>query len=249
MRKKIILYLFTITFVFVGWWRAPIIGDEWSKQTIYVGFLDILYGGSSDKKAHAMWIDDDSTEGVFLVKQISDVTGIKPIFGVIAEKMTQEVADSLAAWQHQGAGIVLHGLRHERWKDWNEADIENDIIQSRIKLHELGFDTAKILKMVIPPHGCNTRTIRIVIARQGCQMISGASLINPDRHVFQLGRIGITPETDLEEMRKLLQEAYDRKAFVIFGTHSSLPECFSVEKTQKVITIAKEIGFCFDDYE
>ena len=80
-------------------------------------------------------------------------------------------------------------------------------------------------------------------------MISGATLINPDRHVFQYGRIGIGPDTDLEEMRQMLQKAYDRKAFVIFGTHSSIPEIFSVEKTTEVMRMAKEMGFCFDIYE
>jgi hypothetical protein len=246
MIKKAIPFVIIGLLIIVGLWRAPIIGNEWNKQTIYVGFLDIWYGGSSDEKAHAMWIDDDSTEGVFLVKRICDATGVTPVFAVIAERMRQDVADSLAAWQRQGAGIVLHGLRHERWKDWKEVDIENDINRSRLKLHEQGFDTARILKVVIPPHGCNTRAIRKVIAKQGCQMISGATLVNPDRHVFQLGRIGITPNTNIDEMRALLQKAYQRKAFVIFGTHSSIPDCFSVEKTQEVLTIAKEIGFCFD---
>lgn len=249
MTKKIIPFVIIGILIIVGLWRAPIIGNEWSKQTIYVGFLDMWYGGSSDEEAHAMWIDDDSTEGVFLVKRICEATGVSPVFAVIAERMRQDVADSLAAWQRQGAGIVLHGLRHERWKDWKEADIENDITKSRQKLHEQGFDTARILKMVIPPHSCNTRAIRKVIARQGCQMISGATLVNPDRHVFQLGRIGITPNTNIDEMQKLLQKAYQRKAFVIFGTHSSIPDCFSVEKTQEVLTMAKEIGFCFDRYE
>ena len=80
-------------------------------------------------------------------------------------------------------------------------------------------------------------------------MISGATLINPDRQVFQYGRIGIGPDTDIEEMKQMLQKAYDRKAFVIFGTHSSIPETFSVKKTTEVMQIAKEIGFCFNIYE
>lgn len=230
----------------ITWWRAPILGNELTKQTIYVGLLDVWHGSSTDDKAYAMWIDDDSTIGVFQVKKIADAVGIPPYFAVIADKMEPEVADSLASWQRQGAGIVLHGLRHERWWDWNASQIEADIRQSYQRLHEQGFDTAKIMKLVIPPHGCNNRTIRKVIAQQGCKMISGASLINPDRHVFQYGRIGIGPDTDLEKMRKMLQKAYERKAFVIFGTHSSIPEIFSVEKTQKVLQIAKEIGFCFD---
>ena len=228
------------------WWRAPILGNGLTKQTIYVGLLDVWHGSSTDDKAYAMWIDDDSTIGVIKVKKIADAVGIPPYFAVIADKMEPEVADSLASWQRQGAGIVLHGLRHERWWDWNASQIEADIRQSYQRLHEQGFDTAKIMKLVIPPHGCNNRTIRKVIAQQGCKMISGASLINPDRHVFQYGRIGIGPDTDLEKMRKMLQKAYEKKAFVIFGTHSSIPEIFSVEKTQKVLQIAKEIGFCFD---
>ena len=228
------------------WWRAPILGNGLTKQTIYVGLLDVWHGSSTDDKAYAMWIDDDSTIGVFQVKKIADAVGIPPYFAVIADKMEPEVADSLASWQRQGAGIVLHGLRHERWWDWNASQIEADIRQSYQRLHEQGFDTAKVIKLVIPPHGCNNRTIRKVIAQQGCKMMSGASLINPDRHVFQYGRIGIGPDTDLEKMRKMLQKAYEKKAFVIFGTHSSIPEIFSVEKTQKVLQIAKEIGFCFD---
>lgn len=228
------------------WWRAPIFGNELTKQTIYVGLLDVWHGSSTDDKAYAMWIDDDSTIGVFQVKKIADAVGIPPYFAVIADKMEPEVADSLASWQRQGAGIVLHGLRHERWWDWNASQIEADIRQSYQRLHEQGFDTAKVIKLVIPPHGCNNRTIRKVIAQQGCKMISGASLINPDRHVFQYGRIGIGPDTDLEKMHKMLQKAYEKKAFVIFGTHSSIPEIFSIEKTQEVLQIAKEIGFCFD---
>jgi hypothetical protein len=196
-----------------------------------------------------MWIDDDSTEGVFKVKTIADEVGIKPVFAVIADRMEPEVADSLASWQHQGAGVVLHGLRHERWKEWDESQIEHDIRQSRQRLFEQGFDTTNIIKKIIPPHGCNTRIIRKVIAQQGYQMISGASLVNPDRHVFQLGRIGIGPDTDLDAMREMLKKAYDRKAFIIFGTHSSIPESFSMEKTREILKMAKEMGFCFEPYE
>ena len=238
--------LLVIAIVLLIWWRMPLKGSGWSKQTIYVGLLDVWHGASTDDRAFAMWIDDDSTEGVFNVKTIADEIGIKPCFAVIADKMEPIIADSLASWQRQGAGIVLHGLRHERWKDWDKTQIENDIRQSYIRLQEQGFDTTNILKLIIPPHSCNTRTIRKIIAQQGCQMISGACLVNPDRQVFQLGRIGIGPDTDIDAMREMLQKAYDRKAFVIFGTHSSIPEIFSIEMTREVLRMAKEIGFCFE---
>jgi len=240
-----ILLLIIAILVVMAWRRAPLKGNGWSKQTIYVGLLDIWYGTSTDNKAYALWIDDDSSEGVFTVKRIADEVSIQPAFAVIADQMTPKVADSLASWQRQGAGIVLHGFRHERWKEWDKSQIENDIRQSYQRLYEQGFDTTRILKLIVPPHGCNTRTIRQVIRQQGCQMISGASLVNPDRHVFQLGRIAITPQTDIAAMRQLLQKAYERNAFIIFSTHSSIPNWFSEEKTRQVLEIAKEIGFVF----
>ena len=189
--KKLFIYISLILIVAITiWWRAPIIGNEWSKQTIYVGLLDVWYGVSKDDKAYAMWIDDDSTIGVFKVKEIADAVGITPTFAVIADKMEPEVADSLVSWQRYGAGIVLHGFRHKKWWKWNASQIEDDIHKSYESLHRQGFDTAKILKIVIPPHGCNNRTIRKVMAQQRCKMVSGATLVNPDRHVFQYGRIG-----------------------------------------------------------
>ena len=249
MKRMALLLIVMIAMVLLVWWRLPLIGNEWSKQTIYVGLLDAWHGSSTDDKAYAMWIDDDSTEGVFKVKAIADEVGIKPAFAVIADRMEPVVADSLVSWQQQGAGIVLHGLRHERWKEWNEQQIEDDIQQSYQRLYDQGFDTTRIMKMIIPPHGCNTRIIRKVIAQHGCQMISGASLVNPDRHVFQLGRIGIQTDTNIDDIREILKKAYDRKAFVLFGTHSSIPAIFSIEKTREILKMAKEMGFCFEPYE
>ena len=80
-------------------------------------------------------------------------------------------------------------------------------------------------------------------------MISGATLVNPNRHVFQLGRIAITPQTDIEKTNRLLQKAFEQKAFIIFSTHSSMPSSFSFEKTKDILKKAKEIGFIFDNYE
>jgi hypothetical protein len=43
----------------------------------------------------------------------------------------------------------------------------------------------------------------------------------------------------------MLQKAYDRKAFIIFSTHSSIPESFSAEKTLEILKMTKEMGFEF----
>ena len=97
MKKMILFLLLVIVIVLLIWWRMPLKDSGWSKQTIYVGLLDAWHGASTDDRAYAMWIDDDSTEGVFEVKAIADEVGIKPAFAVIADKMKPEVADSLAS--------------------------------------------------------------------------------------------------------------------------------------------------------
>lgn len=245
-RIKRVSILIAMSFIFIGiiiWWRAPIFYGEWNKQTIYVGLIDTWYGKSKDSHAHAMWIDDDGGEGIIAVNRISDSLGIKPVYAIIPEKTPQHLIDSLILWQSKGAGIVLHGLRHERWKDWNEQQITDDIDQSYTKLHELGFDTAKILKIIVPPHACNTKVIRKVIKDKGFQMVTGASIVNPDRLVFQLGRINITPDTDTAAIRRLLEKAYQSNNFVILETHSSLSGVFSEEKTLSILNMVKEIGF------
>lgn len=247
IKRSSILIAMSIPFIgIIIWWRAPILYGEWNKQTLYVSLIDAWYGKSKDFHAHAMWIDDDGGDGIIAVNRISDSLGIKPVYAIIPEKTPQHLIDSLILWQSKGAGIVLHGLRHERWKDWNEQQIVNDIDQSYTKLQESGFDTAETLKIIVPPHACNTKAIRKVIKEKRHQMVTGASLVNPDRNVFQLGRIAITPETDTTEIRHLLEKSYQRNNYVIFGTHSSLPGAFSEEKTIKVLKIAKKMGFVFD---
>ena len=207
---------------------------------------DAWYGSSTDEHAHALWMDDDSGEGVFRVQDIARSLGIQPNYAVVAGNLDERIADSLAAWQREGAGIALHGLHHERWNDWDASRIEQDILQNLDRLHCLGFDTMGVASVIVPPHACNNRTIRDVIACRGAQMVTGAQIVNPDRHVFMLGRISITPTTDTTTMSRLLDEAYRRKAFVIFSTHSSMAGNFSEERTREVLQMAVQRGFRFD---
>lgn len=245
-RFLIVSTIFILIGISIFLWYFPLVENEWNKQTIYVSIIDIWYGNSNDYQAHTMWIDDDCGDGISIVNRISTELGIKPVYAIIPERTPKLLIDSLINWQRNGAGIVLHGLKHERWEEWDERRIADDIEHSYEKLYELGFDTAKILKIIVPPHACNTQTIRKVIRKKGYQMVTGASLVNPDRHVFQLGRIGITPDTDTTKMRIILQKAFQRNNFIIFGTHSSLPGAFSEEKTKTILRMAKEIGFDFD---
>ena len=53
MKKLAISVSLVSIIAIIIWWRAPLIGNEWSKQTIYIGLLDVWYGTSKDDKAYA----------------------------------------------------------------------------------------------------------------------------------------------------------------------------------------------------
>jgi hypothetical protein len=76
-------------------------------------------------------------------------------------------------------------------------------------------------------------------------MICGASIINPDTSLFQLGRFFISKTTDLKKIQMKLEKAKKRNLFVILGTHSSNPNEFSEQKTKAVLQMAKNMGYEF----
>lgn len=224
--------------------RAPIIGNGLTKQTIYLWFLDCWYGQSGHSKARIMLVDDDSGDGIFKIKKICDELGVKAAFAVIPSRINNTLGDSLRIWQKEGFGICLHGYNHDRWKDWSYDAVLEDIQKSNKILAKMGFNTGKI-KYIVPPHSNNTVNIRQAIKDEKYQMICGASIVNPDTRLFQLGRIFISQATDIKKFQVTLEKAKSRNMFVILGTHSSNPNEFSGEKTKAVLLMAKDMGYEF----
>ena len=85
--------------------RAPIIGGSLTKQTIYLWFLDCLYGQSRHSKARIMLVDDDSEDGIFKIKRICKELDVKVAFAVIPSRIDNALGDSLREWQKEGFGI------------------------------------------------------------------------------------------------------------------------------------------------
>ena len=109
---------------------------------------------------------------------------------------------------------------------------------------DAGFKISDI-KYVVTPHGSNNTAIRKAIKDKGYQMVTGANIVNPDTTTFQMGRVFITNKTNIKEIDNMLDKAKRRNCYVIFGTHSSLPEEFSREKTKAVLSMAIKMGFIY----
>lgn len=222
--------------------NMSLIAGEWTKQTIYIWIQNCFHCQHNNAKPTIMLIDDDCGFGVYTIKDICDELQIKATFAVIPSMLTLEIKDSLKNWQKQGFNIALHGYNHDDWRIWSYEEIMNDINASEQWLVNNGIDTDRI-KYVVAPRGSNTPSVRKAIKNKGYLMVTGANIINPDTDVFQNGRLIINKETDLNITNTLLRKAKKRNLFVIIGTHSSILEEFSKEKTKAVLQMAINMGF------
>lgn len=229
-----------ILFVYV---RRPIITGSLTKQTVYLWLLNSFHIKDIHREPTFMLIDDDSGIGIFKIHEICERVGVKATFAVVPSALDSLRCDSLRSWTRDGHGIALHGFNHGRWKEWTTNEIVDDIERSFIFLEERSITSSNQIGIVVTPGSYNTRAIRKAICSQGMKMVMGARIINPDTTTFQWGRLFITQETNLDEVRSLLERAEEEKGFVIFGTHSSNPNEFSAEKTEAILRMAVELGF------
>lgn len=223
------------------YWRWPIMTGKLNGQTIYLAVLNSFHVKDSHAHPQFMLIDDDSGKGIYKIREICERVGVKATFAVVPAFLDSARCDSLKKWQQEGYGIALHSYDHGRWKDWTKEEVVSDIDRSLAFLRERGFETNKI-NLVVTPGFFNTRAIRSAVATKGMKMIMGANVVNPDTTTSQWGRLFIKKETDIDETRGVLLRAKEKKGFVVFGTHSSIPDEFSAEKTEEILRIAHQIG-------
>lgn len=224
--------------------RKPIITGGITKQTIYLWLLNVCHFQSKSAQPTALLVDDDSGYGICSIKRICDELGIKATFAVIPSRLDSILCDSLRQWQQDGYHIALHGYNHNRWEKWTSKEIINDIERCEQLLQEKGFE--KAYQYIVPPHSNNTRNIRNAIKAKGYKMITGANIVNPDTTLFQYGRYSLGKDyPNLQDTKVVLEKAHHNSSFVIFGTHSSMKENFSEERTKVVLQLAIDMGYKF----
>jgi hypothetical protein len=229
-----------LLFVYV---RRPIMTGNLTKQTVYLWLLNSFHIKDSHREPTFMLIDDDSGIGIFKIHEICERIGVKATYAVVPALLDSIRCDSLKAWHREGYGIALHGYNHGRWKEWTYNEIVDDIQRSIAFMEEHEIASSELIRMVVTPGSNNTYVIRKAINNQGMKMVMGANIINPDTTTFQFGRMFITKETDMIQVRDILECAKAENGFVIFGTHSSNPDEFSEDKIETVLRMAVEMGF------
>ena len=242
-KYALILFGFVVGMLVFLLLRMPIISGCWTKQALYLWLLNSWHLPKASTRPMIMLIDDDSGAGIFTIHRICEEIGIKATFAVIPARLDSILSDSLKSWQQEGYGIALHGFRHDHWNEWSADAIINDINYSEQLLISIGFKPD--FQYVIPPYGCNTADVRKATKAKGFQMVTLANIANPDSSLFQLGRIMISRNSDTKEVERFLVKAKKKRGFVILGTHSSMPNEFSEDKTKTVLKQALSLGYKF----
>lgn len=227
--------------------HLPILTGRWTKQTVYLSILNAFHVQDDNAEARFMLIDDDSGDGIFLIREICNRLGIKATFAMVPARLDSTKCDSLRKWHDEGYGIALHGYEHGRWKEWSYEAITEDIDRSLSFLEKHQIADASQIRIVVTPGFYNTCSIRKAISDKGMKMVMGANVVNPDTMTFQWGRMFITNQTNLDEARHVLERAKETKGFIVFGTHSSMVDEFSAEKTEAILRMAIDMGFCYED--
>ena len=244
IKRAVLLFiasLFLLIFVMLA--NRPIITGGLTKQTAYLWFLNSFHIKDSHREPMFMLIDDDSGMGIFKIHEICERVGVKATFAVVPAVLDSMRIDSLRGWHRDGYGIALHGYNHGRWKEWTADEIVDDINRSIAFMEEHDIASPDQIGIVVTPGSYNTHAIRKAINSQGMKMVMGARVVNPDTTTFQWGRMFITQETNLDEVRNILERAKADKAFVILGTHSSNPDEFSAENTETILQMVVEMDF------
>ena len=218
--------------------NSPIVAGGLTKQTLYLWFINSFHIKDCHRKSTFMLIDDDSGMGIFKIHEICERVGVKATFAVVPSVLDSVRIDALRAWHNEGYGIALHGYNHGRWKEWTKEEIVADIQKSITYLEEHDIATSNDIRIVVTPGSNNTCAIRKAIGSQNMKMVMGANIVNPDTTTFQLGRLFITKDTDLEQVCKVLEQTKSERGFIIFGTHSSNANEFSAEKTEAILRMA-----------
>ena len=187
-------------------------------------YLDTL----SKTKPMFTWVDDDtaSQEGIKSVKSICDNLGIKCTFACVTNQILNDVdrRNTLLEWQKEGFHITTHSKTHENFwtNNLNIQNAEKDLIQSIIELKSYGFLECDLL---ITPGG-NTNSNLLKMVRKWCPIAltsqDGANHIYSNRYAIK--RLFIQSEKTLDYYKGVIDKAYIQGDWLIFGTHSALPE-------------------------
>lgn len=247
--KKMYGMLLLCAFLIGGiycWLSPPFIYKTVTKQALYIKTLSLLNHNPSCDKAYLTWIDDDSGEGIFQVKSICDSLRIPAVFAAITAQMPDSIKTSLLRFHEEGFQVVSHSANHLHWKNLSRHEISREISDSFFMLDSLGFKNSHY---IVVPFSENTSVIRNIVKSKSGYMITGAPVSNDSRKQFMLGRIFITKETEVEDMKEFLKECFFHHQWVILSTHSSNQDEFDYKKTFEIMKFAKDCHYSFTTLE
>ena len=225
--------------------RMPVITGKLTGQTIYLSILNSFHFKDDNAEACCILVDDDTGNGIYKIREICRRVGVKATFAVVPTFLDSARCDSLRKWHDEGYGIALHGYDHGKWKDWTEDEIKSDIDKSLDFLRGKGFSGVEQIQLVVSPSFYNTVAIRRAVKSKGMKLVVGANIVNPDTAVFQWGRLFLRNNADMKDIYDILVRAKHEKGNVVIGTHSSMDDEFSYEKTEETLRMAVALGFKF----
>ena len=205
------------------------------------------------------WIDDDTANGLFEnAYNIAKDLDIKMTFAAITDWLTQDSIKTLLLYQNEGFQIVSHSATHDNKNIWgsnyegtavyDETLAEEDLKKSLSTLKELGF---KNYDYFVTPGAVEFAEVR-ELTKKYCkamieaQFTSNINLEPVDPYDIHREFISVTEHADAEYYKQLIDKACEENAWLIFGTHSGIPEQWDEDLIREVLQYAIDKGMAVE---
>lgn len=187
------------------------------------------------------FIDDDanSVKAIRSICRVAEERGIKICFGAIAGRLLeqQEVIDTLLSFQRRGHQVLNHSFTHDK-ATWTEGEISREIEMSIQILDSLGFDNTDYL--VYPYGRFSQRQFKMIlpaVSRHFQVAFNSRGRYNlPNQcNRFYLERFALRKYNDLAMVNRIIQEASEQNAWIVFLTHSGMERDYSSDYVAAVM--------------
>lgn len=189
-------------------------------------------------------IDDDiaSLEAISTIKNLADKKGIKIVFGAVSGVLlkNKEVTQALLEYQKEGFQICDHSYSHSRelWTKGSWPQIEEEIKKSRIILDTLGFVHSDYLILPFGKFSENQRHELITHLPSYYKLAFNSRGHFCDLNDFNrmyINRFPVRKHNQLDVVKYRIDQAIEKKGWIVFLTHSHNKRDFDANYLEKII--------------
>lgn len=236
----------------MGWKSGTFYKETYCVKKVLLFFYFIVFCLEIFPQAFYTIIDDDavSNKAIENIKKLADRKNIKITFAPVALNLirNQDICDSLLSYQKQGFHICNHSYSHsfKVWKEIDLSNIQHELKQSSEALDSLGFKNHNYFVYPFGKFRDNVRDSIIYWTSKQFKLAFNSrgrynTFATKDFNKYYIQRFPFRSHNDWMAVKKIIDQATEKKAWIVFLTHSNSSD-FSIKGLEQVIDYCHQKG-------